>query len=162
MAEAEQFLEAVLKVQLTAPAEALGKRHGNGVAVVHMGKGVGIHRVLHMAADHAGEAVQGQHGTLAGAATGDDVIGCAAVQQDGSQNAALHIGQLCSIVGGVHAVVDHLVAHGLHHLLQGSFNDAVLGGLTVLVDKCDLHNNGSPSYFSLRCAGVIQSPPAWG
>ena len=38
----------------------------------------------------------------------------------------------------------------------------VLGGLTVLVDKCDLHNNGSPSYFSLRCAGVIQSPPAWG
>ena len=74
VAEAKQFLEAVLKVQLTAPAEALGKRHGNGVAVVHVGKGVGIHRVLHMAADHAGEAVQGQHGTLAGAAAGDDVI----------------------------------------------------------------------------------------
>ena len=98
----------------------------------------------------------------ANAAAGDDEVGGTAVQQDGSQNAALHIGQLCSIVGGVHAVVDHLVAHGLHHLLQGGFNDAVLGGLTVLVDKCDLHNNGSPSYFSLRCAGIIQSPPAWG
>ena len=92
-----------------------------------------------MAADHAGEAVQGQHGTLAGAAAGDDIIGCAAVQQDGSQNAALHIGQLGSIVGSVHAVVDHLVAHGFHYLFQGSFNDAVLGGLTVLVDECNFH-----------------------
>ena len=67
VAKAEQLLEAVLEVQLAAPAKALGKGHGNGVAVVDVGKGVGIHRVLHMAADHAGEAVQGQHGTLAGA-----------------------------------------------------------------------------------------------
>jgi len=162
VAEAEQLLEAVLKVQLAAPAEALGKGHGNGVAVVDVGKGVGIHGVLHVAADDAGETVQCQHGALAGAAAGNNVVRSAAVQQDGSQNAALHIGQLCSIVGGVHPVVDHLMTHGLHHLFQGSFNDAVLGGLTVLVDKCDLHNNGSPSYFSLRCAGVIQSPPAWG
>ena len=44
VAEAEQLLEAVLEVQLAAPAEALGKGHGNGVAVVDMGKGVGIHR----------------------------------------------------------------------------------------------------------------------
>ena len=72
-----------------------------------------------MAADHAGEAVQGQHGTLAGAAAGDDEVGGAAVQQDGSQNAALHIGQAGRSVG-VHAVVDHFMAHGLHDLLQAA------------------------------------------
>ena len=31
--------------------------------------------------------------------------------------------------------------------------------MTVLVDKCDLHNNGSPSYFSLRCAGYCKFLP---
>ena len=72
VAKAEQLLEAVLEVQLAAPAKALSKGHGNGVAVVDVGKGVGVHGVLHMAADDAGEAVQGQHGTLAGAAAGDD------------------------------------------------------------------------------------------
>ena len=79
MAEAEQLLEAVLEVQLTAPAEALGKGHGNGVAVVDVGKGVGIHGVLNVAADNAGEAVQCQHGTLAGAAAGNNVVRSAAV-----------------------------------------------------------------------------------
>ena len=108
-----------------------------------------------MAADNAGEAVQGQHGTLAGAAAGDDVIGCAAVQQDGGQNAALHIGQLCGVIGSVHAVVDHLVAHGLHHLFQGGFNDAVLGGLTVLVDECDLHSSFFSFYDLLLQAQVL-------
>ena len=36
------------------------------------------------------------------------------------------------------------MAHGLHDLLQGCFDDAVLGGLTVLVDDCDLHDTISP------------------
>ena len=139
MAEAEQLLKAVLEVQLTAPAEALGERHGHGIAVVDVGEGVGVHGVLHMAADDAGEAVQGQHGALAGAAAGDDVVGSAAVEQDGGEDAALHIGQLCGVIGSVHAVVDHLVAHRLYDLLQSGLDDAVLCGLTVLVDKCDLH-----------------------
>ncbi len=67
------------------------------------GEGVGIHGILHMAADDAGEAVQGQHGALAGAAAGDDVVGSAAVEQDGGEDAALHIGQLCGVIGSVHA-----------------------------------------------------------
>ena len=36
------------------------------------------------------------------------------------------------------------MAHGLHDLLQGCFDDAVLGGLAVLVDDCDLHDTISP------------------
>ena len=110
-----------------------------------MGKGVGIHGVFHMAADDAGEAVQRQHGTFAGAATGDDIVGCAAVQQDGGQDAALHIGQLCLVVGSIHAVVDHLVAHGFHDLLQRCFDEAVLGSLAVFVDECDLHGKIPPA-----------------
>ena len=82
VAEAEQLLEAVLEVQLTAPAEALGKGQSHSVAVVDVGKGVSVNGVFDVAADDAGEAVQGQHGTLAGAAAGDDVVSRAAVQQD--------------------------------------------------------------------------------
>ncbi len=138
-----------------------------------MGKGVGVHGVFHMAADDTGEAVQSQHGTLAGAAAGDDVIGRAAVEQDGGQNAALDIGQLGLVIGCVHAVVDYLVAHGLHHFFQGGFNDAVLGGLAVLVDECDLHSNIPPfglfaqSNAVLLCSRVTWFPggvnvPVWG
>ena len=126
-------------VQLAAPAKAFGKGQGHGVAVVDVGEGVGVHRVLHMAAQHPGEAVQSQHGALAGAAAGDHIIGGAAVEQDGGQDAVLDIGQLGLVVGGVHAVVDHLVAHGLHRLLEGGEDDAVLGGLAVFVDERDLH-----------------------
>ena len=76
VAEAEQLLKAVLQVELAAPAKALGKRHGHGVAIVDMGKGVGVHGVFHMAADDTGEAVQSQHGTLAGAAADYVITGC--------------------------------------------------------------------------------------
>ena len=102
-----------------------------------------------MAADDAGEAVQGQHGALAGAAAGDDVVGSAAVQQDGGEDAALHIGQLGGVIGGIHTVVDHLVAHRLHDLLQSGLDDAVLCGLTVLVDECDLHGENPPVSVNL-------------
>ena len=139
VAEAEQLLEGVLQVQLAAPAEALGKGQGHGVAVVDVGKGVGVHGVLDMAADHAGKAVQCQHGTLAGTAAGDDVVGCAGIQQHSGQDAVLHVGQLGSVIGGVHAVVDDLVAHRFHDLAQGGFHQGALGGLAVFHDQCDFH-----------------------
>ena len=139
MAEAEQLLEDVLEVQLAAPAEALGKRQRHSIAVVDMGKGVGIHRVLNMAADDTGEAVQRQHGTLAGAAAGDDIVGCAGVEQHSGQNTVLDIGQLGGILGGVHAVVDDLMAHRLDDLAQRGFDQCVLSSLTILIDQSDFH-----------------------
>ena len=139
MAEAEQLLEDVLEVQLAAPAKALGEGQGHRVAVVDVGEGVGIDRILDMAADDTGEAVQCQHSAFAGAAAGDDIVGRAGVQQHSGQDAVLHIGQLGGIIGGIHAVVDDLVAHRLHDLAQGCFNQGVLGGLTVFVDQCDFH-----------------------
>ena len=139
MAKAEQLLKDVLKVQLAAPAEALGKGQRHGVAVVDMGKGVGVHRVLDMAADHTGEAVQCQHGTLAGAAAGDDIVGCAGVEQHSGQNTVLDIGQLGGILGGVHAVVDDLMAHRLDDLAQRGFDQCVLSSLTILIDQSDFH-----------------------
>ena len=122
VAEAEQLFKGVLQVQLAAPAKALGKRQGHGVAVVDMGKGVGVDGILDMAADDAGEAVQRQHGTLAGATAGDDVVCRAGVQQHSGQDAVLHVGQLGGIIGGVHAVVDDLVAHRLDDFAQGGFD----------------------------------------
>ena len=138
--EAEQLFKHVLQVELAAPAKALGKGHGYGVAVVDVGEGVGVHRVLHVAADHPGEAVHGQHGPLAGAAAGDDIVRRAAVQQQRTQNAALDVGELGLVVGGVHAVVVYSVAHGLHHFFQRRQDNAVLCRLAVFVDECDFHS----------------------
>ena len=155
MAEAEQLLEDVLEVQLTAPAEALGKGQGHRVAVVDVGKGVSVNGVLDVAADDAGEAVQGQHSALTGAAAGDDVVRSAGVQQHSGQDAVLNVGQLGGIVGGIHAVVDDLVAHRLDDLAQGGLDQGVLGGLAVLIDQSDFHNSFSPFIvkFTLQADG---------
>ena len=155
MAEAEQLLEDVLEVQLTAPAEALGKGQSHRVAVVDVGKGVSVNGVLDVAADDAGEAVQGQHSALTGAAAGDDVVRSAGVQQHSGQDAVLNVGQLGGIVGGIHTVVDDLVAHRLDDLAQGGLDQGVLGGLAVLIDQSDFHNSFSPFIvkFTLQADG---------
>ena len=92
-----------------------------------------------MAAQHAGEAVAGEHGALAGAAAGDHVVGGTAVQQRGGQDAVLDVGQRVRALGGVHAEVEHLVAHRPDDLLERGLDHAVLGVLAVLVDECDFH-----------------------
>ena len=103
-----------------------------------------------MSAQHPGEGIAGQHGALAGAAAGDDVVGRAAVEQDACQQSALHIGQLARIIGGIHAVVEHLVAHGLHNLAQAGLDHAVFGRLAVFIQKRDFHGN----HPFLRCHGA--------
>ena len=144
MAEAEQLLPDHLQLQLRAPAEVLGEGQGHAVAVVDLGEHVAVGGIHNVAAEHAGEAVAGQHGALAGAAAGHHVIRRAGFQQQGGQQARLDVGQLAGVVGGVHAVVDHGVAHGLHNLLQGGFNEAVLGSLAVFVDQGDTHGYHHP------------------
>ena len=150
VAKAEELLEDHLQLQLRAPAEILGKGQGRAVAVVDLGKHVSIGGIDDVPAQHPGEGIAGQHGALAGAAAGDNVVGRAAVEQDAGQQPALHIGQLAGIVGGIHAVVDHLVAHGFHNLAQAGFNHAVLGRLTVFIQKRDFHGN----HPFLRCHGA--------
>ena len=137
VAEAEQLLEDVLEVQLAAPAEALGKGQGHRVAVVDMGKGVSV------------------NGALTGAAAGDDVVRSAGVQQHSGQDAVLNVGQLGGIVGGIHAVVDDLMAHRLDDLAQGGLDQGVLGGLAILIDQSDFHNIFSPFIvkFTLQADG---------
>ena len=54
----KSFSKVYSRFSSLAPAEALeGEGQGHGVAIVDVGKGVGVERVLDMAADHAGEAV---------------------------------------------------------------------------------------------------------
>ena len=62
------------------------------------------------------------------------------------ENPELALG-LNIIVGGVHAVVDDLMAHRLHDLAQRGFDQCVLRSLAILIDQSDFHN-----FFSLyRC-----------
>ena len=157
MAKAEQFFKHIFQVQLAAPAKAFGKRQGNSIAIVHMSKGISIHGIFHMAADHAGKAVQRQHGTLAGTAAGDNIIRCAGIQQHRCQNAVLHIGQLGGIIGCVHTIVDNLMAHRLHNLAQDGFDQGVLGGLAVFIDQCNFHGLISPVYCILEGSRVVCS-----
>ena len=58
--------------------------------------------------------------------------------------AGVGFGFLGGIVGGIHAVVDDLVAHRLDDLAQGGLDQGVLGGLAVLIDQSDFHNSLSP------------------
>ena len=102
---AEQLFKNVLQIQIAAPAKAFGEGQGDGVAIVDLGEGVGVQRVGHMTADDAGEAVQRQHGALAGAAAGDDVVRRAGVEQHRGQNAVLHVGQLGGVIGGILATL---------------------------------------------------------
>ena len=92
-----------------------------------------------MAAQHAGEGVAGEHGALAGAATGHDVVGSAGVEQHGGKNAVLHVGEGLGVGVGIHAIVKDGVPHGLDNLLKGSLDHRVLGVLRVLINQSDLH-----------------------
>ena len=98
-----------------------------------------------MAADDAGEAVEREHGALAGAAAGDDVVDGATVEQDGGKDAVLDVGELGGVLSGVHTIVVDGVAHGLDDLLECLLDDGVLGGLAVLVDEGDLHDAITPN-----------------
>ena len=139
MAEAKQLFKNILQLQLTAPAKIQREGKRNGIAVVDMRKGVCIQGISHMAADHARETVQREHGSLAGTAAGDDKIRRAAVQKDRRTDPVLYISQLSRVVRRVHTVIKHFMAHGLHDLLQCLINERVLCCLAVFIDKCDLH-----------------------
>ena len=138
--KAKELLEGVLKVELLAPAVLKSEGHGDGVAIVDLGKGVGVERVGNVAAQHAGEGVTGEHGALAGAAAGHDVVGSTGVQQHGGKDAVLHVGEGLGVGIGIHAIVKDSVAHGLDNLLKGSLNHRVLGVLRVLIDQSDFHD----------------------
>ena len=131
---AEKLLKNVLKPQLRAPAEALGKGQGDGVAVVDLREHVGVLAVHDVSAEHAREHVAGQHCALACAAAGNHVVRGLGVEQDGGQQAVHHVGQLSLVLGGVHTVVVNRVAHGLHDLFQVVADHFILGGLAVFVD----------------------------
>ena len=92
-----------------------------------------------MTADDSGEGVEREHGPLAGAAAGHNVVRRAAVEKGGREDAVLHVGELGIVIRCVHAVVEHLMAHGLHDLAQGLLDHGVLCRLAVLVDECDFH-----------------------
>ena len=79
-----------------------------------------------MAADHTGEAVECQHSALSGAASCDDIIACAGIQQSSCKDAVLHICELCLVIRRVHAVVLNFKSHGLHNFAEGLLNDPVL------------------------------------
>ena len=144
--KAKELLKGVLEVELLAPAILESEGHGDSVTVVDLGKGVGIERVGNMAAQHAGEGVAGEHGALAGATAGHDVVGSAGVEQHGGQDAVLHIGEGLGVGVGIHAIVKDGVAHGLDNLLKGSLDHGVLGVLRVLIDQSDFHCE-LPFYF---------------
>ena len=144
--KAKELLKGVLEVELLAPAVLEGEGHGDGVTVVDLGEGVGIQRVGDMAAEHAGEGVAGEHGALAGAAAGHDIVGSAGVEQHGGKDAVLNVGERLGVGVGIHTVVKDGVTHGLDDLLKGSLDHGVLGVLGVLVDESDLHCE-IPSYF---------------
>ena len=66
-------------------------------------------------------------------------------------------GFLGGIVGGIHAVVDDLMAHRLDDLAQGGFDQGVLGGLAVFIDQCNFHGLISPVYCILEGSRVVCS-----
>ena len=144
--KAKELLKGVLEVELLAPAVLEGEGHGDGVTVVDLGEGVGIQRVGNMAAQHAREGVAGEHGALAGAAAGHDVVCSARVEQHGGKDAVLDVGEGSGALLGIHAIVKDGVTHGLDNLLKGSLDHGILGVLRVLVDQSDLHCE-IPSYF---------------
>ena len=78
--EAKQLTENHLQLQLCTPTEILGKGESNAVAVVDLGKHEAVGRIYQMAAQHAREAVAGQHGAFAGAAAGDHIVRSTAVE----------------------------------------------------------------------------------
>ena len=100
-----------------------------------------------MSAQHARETVAGQHGAFARAAAGHHIVGCAGFQQQGGQKARLDVGQLAGVISCIHAIVDHFVAHGFNHFLQGAFDQAVLGGLTVFINQSNTHGFFVLSWF---------------
>ena len=159
-AEAEELLEGVLEVELLAPAVLEGEGHGDGVTIVDLGKGVGIQRVGDMAAQNTGEGVAGEHGALAGAAAGHDIVGSAGVEQHGGKDAVLNVGERLGVGVSIHTVVKDGVAHGLDNLLEGSLDHGVLGVLGVLVDESDLHCE-IPFLF-LTCGEIVPiCPDRW-
>ena len=150
VAEAEQLLEEHLQIELGAPAKALGKGQGDAVTIIDLGEHIAVGGIDQVATDHARETVARQHGALAGAAAGHDVVGSAAGQQQRGQQTALDISELAGVLGGIHTIVDDGVAHGFHDLLQGGLDHGVLSRLTVFVDQGDTHG-----YFILSFTGCF-------
>ena len=64
---------------------------------------------------------------------------------------------LGGIIGCVHTVVDNLMAHRLHNLAQGGFDQGVVGGLAVFIDQCNFHGLISPVYCILEGSRVVCS-----
>ena len=73
-----------------------------------------------MTADHAREAVHGQHGSLAGAAAGDHKVSRPTAKQDGTQDTTLDIGELSLIIRSIHSVIIHGMAHGFYHFFSAA------------------------------------------
>ena len=151
------LLEDVFEVAFLAPAVLESEGDGHGVAVVDLREGIGVERVLNVSADHAREAVEREHGALAGAAAGDDEVGGAGVQEGGGEDAVLHVGQGRGSFVRVHAVVVDLEALGLDHGPEGVEDHGVLAVLAVLVDQCDAHCRWFP--FMRRVAPIPSFRP---
>ena len=147
--EAEQLFKGLFQIKISAPAESLCKREGDSISVIDLSEHEAVRRIDDMTADHAGETVQRQHGAFAGAASGDNIVTGAGVEQNGSKNAVLNVGELCLVFCSIHAVVVNGMSHGFNHFFKGFFDDCIFCSLAVFIDKCNAHNEDLFLIFAL-------------
>ena len=141
----EQLAIAVLQIEFRSPSEALGIGHGDCVSVVDLGKQERVGRIDYQAAEHARHGVRGKHRTCPRTAACNDEIGSTRIEKDAGEQAHHGICQLRFVVGGIHAVIVHLVPEWLDDRHKCVMDDAILRGLAVLIDKGNFH------WCSLSC-----------
>lgn len=83
-----------------------------------------------------------------------DTLHAFGITTPGGVEVLIHVG---GIIGCVHTIVDNLMAHRLHNLAQGGFDQGVLGGLAVFIDQCNFHGLISPVYCILEGSRVVCS-----
>ena len=135
----EELLEYLLKVELTAPAPALSKRHSDSVTVVYLSELISVGGINYVTAENTWEGVTSEHSALARAASGDNEIASTGVKKNCGEDTDLNVGKLLLVLSGVHTIVVYLVTEGLNYLLKSVADKSVLSCLAVFVDKCNFH-----------------------
>jgi hypothetical protein len=140
----KELLKYVLKVELTAPAPALSKRHSNSVTVVYLSELVSVGGINNVTAKNTGEGVTSEHCALTGTATGDNEITGTGVKKNCGENTDLNVGKLLLVLCGIHSVVEYLVTERLYNTLKSLADKFVFSRLAIFIDKCNFHFNLSP------------------